>query len=176
MAKHRAQKKTRLTRTTRGLVLGAVTAGALVIPVAPAMAQPFDFLNWGANVIQPNSGGSVGQPNSKGQAVANAAKSKLGSPYVWGATGPSSFDCSGLVQWAHKQAGVSVPRVSYDQIAGGTPVSKANLQPGDVVSFYGANHIGIYAGDGQVVHAPTSGDVVKISPVDSMPFDGATRY
>ncbi|RVW05590.1 C40 family peptidase [Rhodococcus xishaensis] len=172
MAKHRAQKKTRLTRTTRGLVLGAVTVGALVIPVAPAMAQPFGLPDWGI----PGWGNSVIQQDSQGQAIANAAKSKLGAPYVWGATGPSSFDCSGLVQWAHKQAGISVPRVSYDQIAGGTSVSKANLQPGDVVSFYGANHIGIYVGDGQVVHAPTSGDVVKISPLDSMPFDGATRY
>lgn len=133
-----ALKNTRLTRTTRGLLLGAVTAGALMIPVAPAMAQPVTAPSWGSAEIQPT------QAASHGQAVANAAQSKIGSPYVWGATGPSSFDCSGLVQWSYKQAGVSVPRTSYDQVGGGTPVSKSNLQPGDVVGFYGSEHVGIY--------------------------------
>lgn len=166
-----ALKTTRLTRTTRGLLLGAVTAGALMIPVAPAMAQPFTAPNWGSSIdIQPT------QVASHGQAVANAAQSKVGSPYVWGATGPSSFDCSGLVQWAHKQAGVSVPRVSYDQVGGGTPVSKGNLQPGDVVGFYDNEHVGIYIGGGKVVHAPTEGENVKVSSVDAMPFSGASRF
>ncbi|CAM3188290.1 NlpC/P60 family protein [Prescottella defluvii] len=166
-----ALKNTRLTRTTRGLLLGAVAAGAIMIPAAPAIAQPFTAPSWDSSSIQATQVAS-----STGQAAANAAQSKVGSPYVWGATGPNSFDCSGLVQWAYKQAGVSVPRTSYDQVAGGTPVSKSNLQPGDVVAFYGADHIGIYIGNGSVVHAPTEGDVVKISPVDSMPFSGASRY
>lgn len=166
-----ALKNTRLTRTTRGLLLGAVTAGALMIPVAPAMAQPFTAPSVGSGSIQ-----ATPVASSTGQAAANAAQSKVGSPYVWGATGPNSFDCSGLVQWAYKQAGKSVPRTSYDQVAGGTAVSKANLQPGDVVAFYGADHVGIYIGGGSVVHAPTEGDVVKVSPLDSMPFSGASRY
>ncbi|WP_137723753.1 C40 family peptidase [Prescottella subtropica] len=167
MANHRTQKTTRLTRTTRGLLFGAVTVGALMIPATPAMAQPFSF---GSVDIAPT------QVASHGQAVANAAQSKVGSPYVWGATGPSSFDCSGLVQWAYKQAGVNVPRTSQAQVGGGTPVAKGNLQPGDVVAFYGAEHVGVYIGGGSVAHAPTEGDVVKISPVDSMPFAGASRY
>ncbi|AVP69130.1 NlpC/P60 family protein [Rhodococcus hoagii] len=165
-----ALKNTRLTRTTRGLLLGAVAAGAVMIPAAPAMAQPFTAPSWGSSSIEatPVAGSN--------QAVANAAQSKVGSPYVWGATGPSSFDCSGLVQWAYKQAGKSVPRTSYDQVGGGTSVSKANLQPGDVVAFYGAEHVGIYIGNGSVVHAPTEGENVKISPLDSMTFSGASRY
>ncbi|MFM1728606.1 C40 family peptidase [Prescottella soli] len=165
-----ALKTTRLTRTTRGLLLGAVTAGALMIPVAPAMAQPLTTPSWGNTSLQPT------QVASHGQAVANAAQSKIGSPYVWGATGPSTFDCSGLVQWAHKQAGISVPRVSYDQVGGGTSVSKANLQPGDVVGFYDNEHVGIYIGNGKVVHAPTEGENVKVSSIDAMPFSGASRY
>lgn len=170
MADQRSQKNSRLTRTTRGLVFGAVTVGALMIPVAPAMAQPFTAPTPGSVEIQRTP------VASHGQAVANAAQSKIGSPYVWGATGPGSFDCSGLVQWAYQQAGISVPRTSYDQVSGGTPVSESNLQPGDAVAFYGGEHIGVYIGNGQVVHAPTEGENVKISSIDAMPFSGASRY
>ncbi|QBJ98502.1 NlpC/P60 family protein [Rhodococcus sp. ABRD24] len=165
------KKNDRLTRTTRGLLIGAVAVGALAIPVAPAMAQPFTAPSGGGSSIQ-----ATPVASSTGQAAANAAQSKVGSPYVWGATGPNSFDCSGLVQWAYKQAGKSVPRTSYDQAASGTPVAKSNLQPGDVVAFYGADHVGIYIGNGSVVHAPTEGENVKVSPVDAMPFSGASRY
>ncbi|QCQ91560.1 C40 family peptidase [Rhodococcus sp. SGAir0479] len=165
-----ALKNTRLTRTSRGLVLGAVTAGALMIPVAPALAQPATSHSIGSSVqVTPVA-------SSAGQAAANAAQSKIGSPYVWGATGPSSFDCSGLVQWAYKQAGKSIPRTSYDQVGGGSSVSRGNLQPGDVVAFYGGEHVGIYIGGGNVVHAPTEGENVKVTSVDAMPFSGASRY
>ncbi len=105
-----------------------------------------------------------------------AAESKIGAPYVYGASGPDSFDCSGLVQWAYKQAGISLPRTSYDQAAAGTPVSADSLAPGDVVSFYDGSHSGIYVGNGNVVHASTSGVPVKVAPLASMPFDGARRY
>ena len=114
---------------------------------------------------------------STGQRILDAATTRVGSPYVWGATGPNSFDCSGLTSWAYKEAGISIPRTSQAQIGGGTQVSKADLQPGDIVAFYsGASHVGIYAGNGQVVHAPYSGTSVSYAPVDSMPFYGATRY
>ncbi|MDZ4232419.1 MAG: C40 family peptidase [Dietzia sp.] len=114
---------------------------------------------------------------STGQRILDAASTRVGSPYVWGATGPNSFDCSGLTSWAYKEAGISIPRTSQAQIGGGTQVSKADLQPGDIVAFYsGASHVGIYAGNGQVVHAPYSGTSVSYAPVDSMPFYGATRY
>lgn len=111
-----------------------------------------------------------------GRQALSAAASKLGAPYVWGAAGPDSFDCSGLVQWAYLQAGVSIPRTMYDQEVGGTPVSRQDLEPGDPVLFYGGEHVGLCAGDGEVVHAPTSGQSVKRAPLDSMPFYVARRY
>lgn len=109
--------------------------------------------------------------------VVNAAMSKLGAPYAWGAAGPDEFDCSGLVYWAHQQAGKSIPRTSQAQVAGGTPVSISELQPGDVVGFYsGVTHVGLYIGDGQVVHASDYGIPVQVVSLDSMPFAGAARY
>ncbi|TCP55106.1 cell wall-associated NlpC family hydrolase [Tamaricihabitans halophyticus] len=96
----------------------------------------------------------------------NAALGKRGSPYVWGATGPNEFDCSGLTSWAYQQAGVSIPRSSSAQSQHGQSVSPDAMQPGDLV-FYGSpvHHVGIYVGGGNMVHAPTTGDVVKVSPL-----------
>ena len=105
-----------------------------------------------------------------------SALSKLGSPYRYGATGPSAFDCSGLVGWAYKNAGISLPRTSRAQSQVGTPVSRDALQPGDLVFFYQpVSHVGIYVGNGNVVHASTSGQPVKISPISKMPFNSARR-
>lgn len=102
--------------------------------------------------------------SSTGEKIVSYAKSKLGCKYVWGATGPSTFDCSGLVQWCHKQVGITTPRVSKDQAASGKAVSKSNLKPGDCV-FFGSpvHHTGIYIGDNNFIHAPQTGDVVKIT-------------
>jgi cell wall-associated NlpC family hydrolase len=95
----------------------------------------------------------------------NAALSKLGAPYVWGATGPNSFDCSGLAQWAYNQAGISLPRSTYSQVTVGRAVSVSSMQPGDLVFFYSDfSHEGIYIGNGNVVHAPQTGETVKITP------------
>lgn len=127
---------------------------------------------------QKDTGGAapnVKAPSAAAQKAVDAALSKLGSPYVWGATGPSTFDCSGLMQWAYQQAGISLPRTSSAQAGFGTPVSRSQLQPGDLVAYYSpVSHIGMYIGDGKMVHAPTSGDVVKISPLMSE-YAGATR-
>ncbi|MCE3553532.1 C40 family peptidase [Pseudonocardia sp. RS11V-5] len=106
----------------------------------------------------------------------STALAQIGKPYSYGAAGPSAFDCSGLTSFAFKNAGVSIPRTSSAQSTVGTPVSKANLQPGDLVFFYQpVSHVAMYIGNGQVVHASTSGQPVKISPLDSMPFSGARR-
>ena len=106
------------------------------------------------------------------QVAIDTAMAQRGKPYVWAASGPGSFDCSGLVQYAFRAAGVTVPRASRNQAAMGTPVSRAEARPGDLVAFYSpVSHVGIYLGDGQMVHAPTSGDVVKVASVDGM---GAT--
>ena len=104
------------------------------------------------------------------------AMAQLGKPYRWGATGPSAFDCSGLVSYAFDKAGKDLPRTSRAQAQVGTKVSKSNLKPGDLVFFYSpVSHVGIYIGDGQIVHASTSGQPVKISDIDRMPFNSARR-
>lgn len=106
------------------------------------------------------------------------AKSKLGCKYVWGATGPNTFDCSGLMYWIAKQLGKSIPRTSKAQSQSGMPVSKANLLPGDLV-FFGnpVHHVGMFIGGGQFIHSPQSGDVVKISKLSSRKdYHNARRY
>ncbi|WP_436773955.1 NlpC/P60 family protein [Yinghuangia sp. YIM S09857] len=103
-----------------------------------------------------------------GAAVA-AAASKIGKPYVYGATGPNSFDCSGLTGWAWKQAGVSLPRTSQAQAGAGRSVPVDQIQPGDLVIYYsGMSHVGIYAGGGQIIHAPKPGTNVRYAPLHSM--------
>ncbi|MEU7314539.1 NlpC/P60 family protein [Streptomyces sp. NPDC007083] len=118
-------------------------------------------------------------PPGSGHAAAalSAAKGKIGSPYVWGATGPSSFDCSGLTSWAYKQAGVSLPRTSQAQANAGTRISsQSQLKPGDLVLFYGdLHHIGLYAGNGQVLHAPKPGASVRFEAMGNMPFQFGVR-
>lgn len=115
--------------------------------------------------------------NGEGMKALEAAMTKIGAPYGWGAAGPDAFDCSGLVVWSYSQQGKTLPRTSQAQMAGGTPVSRADLQPGDVVGFYpGATHVGIYAGDGKIVHASDYGIPLQVVNMDSMPFYGARRY
>lgn len=112
-----------------------------------------------------------------GSAALQAGMTQIGKPYSWGATGPDAYDCSGLVVWAYKQIGKTLPRSSQAQAQGGTPVDKSQLQPGDVVIFYDdASHVGIYAGDGNVLHASTYGTPVKVDSMASMPFYAARRY
>jgi cell wall-associated NlpC family hydrolase len=109
------------------------------------------------------------------QAIAFAQK-QLGKPYVWGATGPDSFDCSGLTQGAYKAAGITLPRTTYDQVNVGTRVSEADLQPGDLIFFYSdVSHVGLYIGNGEMIHAPHTGTVVKIAPITEMPFYAGAR-
>jgi cell wall-associated NlpC family hydrolase len=111
----------------------------------------------------------------RGSAMA-IAMGKLGSPYRWGAAGPGAFDCSGLVYWSYRQAGLTLPRSSRAQSQVGAAVSKSALQPGDLVFFYRpVSHVAIYIGNGRVVHASTSGKPVKISNLNDMPFAAARR-
>ncbi len=114
--------------------------------------------------------------NSRASQAVSFAHAQLGKPYVWGATGPNSYDCSGLTQAAWSAAGVSLPRTTYSQINSGTRVPQDQLQPGDLVFFYsGISHVGLYIGNGQMIHAPHPGAPVRVSPVSEMPFAGATR-
>lgn len=117
----------------------------------------------------------ISAPGDAAQTAVEAALGKRGSPYVYGATGPSNFDCSGLTGWAYQQAGISLPRTSKAQSVTGQAVSKDQLQPGDLVFFYSpVSHVGIYIGNGQMVHAPTTGDVVKVAPM-MKDYAGARR-
>jgi cell wall-associated NlpC family hydrolase len=116
----------------------------------------------GATAIAPEAQTVVAPPSTHGGA-ADAALSVLGTPYVWAGSQPGGFDCSGLVMWAFAQVGVSLPHSSYAQYGYGVPVSRDQLQPGDLVFFDGLGHVGIYIGGDQFVHAPHTGDVVKIS-------------
>ncbi|GAA2412653.1 C40 family peptidase [Streptomyces glaucosporus] len=116
--------------------------------------------------------GNSASASQRAAAALRAAQSKIGSPYVWGATGPNSFDCSGLTSWAYAQAGVSLPRTSQAQANAGTRIySQSQLAPGDLVIFYNdLHHVGLYAGNGQVLHAPRSGTNVRYEPIGNMPF------
>ncbi|MGN0119765.1 MAG: NlpC/P60 family protein [Streptomyces albidoflavus] len=110
--------------------------------------------------------------SNRGAAALAAAKSKVGTPYVWGATGPNSFDCSGLTSWAFAQAGYTIPRMSQDQANAGTRIaSQSALKPGDLVIFYSdLHHVGFYAGNGQVLHAPKPGANVRYESINNMPY------
>jgi cell wall-associated NlpC family hydrolase len=122
--------------------------------------------------------------NPKAIAAMRAAMTRLGDPYVWGAEGPHQFDCSGLVYWAYQQVGVnSLPRVANDQFHATAQISPSDLLPGDLVFFSTTSktdwttisHVGMYVGDGKMIEAPTTGDVVKIATVWWSAFFGATR-
>ncbi|MEV6808185.1 NlpC/P60 family protein [Streptomyces sp. NPDC051132] len=120
--------------------------------------------------------GSAPAPAGRAAAAVAYAYAKLGSPYVWGATGPHAFDCSGLALAAYRAAGISLPRTTYAQINAGRRVSRSELRPGDLVFFYsGVSHVGIYVGDGRMIHAPNPSAPVRLAPIDQMPFAGATR-
>ncbi|GGU78879.1 hypothetical protein GCM10010260_09260 [Streptomyces filipinensis] len=121
--------------------------------------------------------GDTPPASDRAGAAFSAAQSQIGKPYVYGATGPSSFDCSGLTSWAYAQAGVSIPRTSEQQANIGTRISSVNdLQVGDLVFFYGdLHHVGLYAGNGQVLHAPHTGAVVRYEAMADMPFQFGVR-
>ena len=121
--------------------------------------------------------GPVVASSQAAQVAVDTALAQRGKPYVWAAAGPGSFDCSGLVEYAYGAAGVGLPHSSLMQSQMGRAVSRAQLQPGDLVFFYSpVSHVGIDIGNGQMVHAPTTGDVVKISSIDVMGyFAGARR-
>jgi peptidoglycan DL-endopeptidase CwlO len=109
-------------------------------------------------------------------AAVQYAMAQVGKSYVYGAAGPSAFDCSGLTMMAWAQAGVSLPHSSGAQMGSGTPVSQSELQPGDLVFYYSpVSHVGIYVGNGQIVNALNPGAGVRISGVNSMPYSGAVR-
>ena len=114
--------------------------------------------------------------SSRAQSAISAATSKVGSTYVWGTSGPSTFDCSGLMAYAYREVGISLPRSSRAQFSMGSSVAKSDLQPGDLVFYYSpVSHVGMYIGNGQIVDAANPRSGVRITSLNSMPFSGARR-
>ena len=156
--------------------LAANAGGILADATAAAAGQDFAL---GGSVDGGSDAGTYITPpasSSTGGSAASIALGQLGTPYVWGGGAPGGFDCSGLIAWAYAQVGVSLPHHAASQYAMGTPVPMDALEPGDIVSFHGSGHAGIYIGGGQYVHAPQTGDVVKVSSLaDRSDIDGAVR-
>jgi peptidoglycan DL-endopeptidase CwlO len=123
--------------------------------------------------------GDEASASQRAAAAFSAAKSRVGMPYVWGATGPNSFDCSGLTSWAFRQAGVSIPRTSQAQANAGTRISSMSaLKPGDLIIMRSdLSHVGFYAGNGQILHAPKPGAQVRYESIarSGMPFMWGVR-
>ncbi|MBV2355577.1 C40 family peptidase [Streptomyces sp. J2-1] len=117
-----------------------------------------------------------GAPDARAAAAVAAARTALGRPYVWGANGPTGFDCSGLMQWSYAHAGVQLPRTSQEQRSAGRRVPLSEARPGDLVVYRSdASHVGMYVGHGQVIHAPYPGAPVRYDPVGMMPISSVTR-
>ncbi|MER5931659.1 NlpC/P60 family protein [Streptomyces sp. NPDC002054] len=156
---------------------GPATAPAS--PAAPATTAPAAAAAKAGTATAARRAPAPARPQAGSSRAARAvafAYAAIGKPYVWGATGPGSFDCSGLTQAAWRSAGVSLPRTTYTQINAGQRITKSGLAPGDLVFFYsGVSHVGLYIGDGKMIHAPRPGSTVRIAPVDSMPWSGASR-
>lgn len=119
---------------------------------------------------------SSASASGRASAAISFAMSKVGGPYVYGGTGPRGYDCSGLMQAAWASAGVSLPRTAREQFGAGTPVSTSSLQPGDLVFYYsGISHVGMYIGNGKIVHAANPRSGITTASVGSMPIQGARR-
>jgi len=130
----------------------------------------------GASGSGSGSGASSSASTAKAGKALAFARAQVGKPYVWGASGPGSYDCSGLTQAAWKAAGVTLPRTTWDQVKTGTTVSVNSAQPGDLVFFYDdISHVGIYVGDGMMIHAPKPGAYVREESIYYMPVHSVVR-
>jgi len=174
------------------VVAGSAAAAALfaTVPAAPAAtpatppASPTVTVSSPVVPLAARSATFTFNPQAVAAAAPAAARTsamhkalgKVGAKYRYGASGPNAFDCSGLVSWAFKSSGKSLPRTSRAMSRVGTPVSKSALQPGDLVFFYGGpSHVGIYIGNGKIVHASRKGQPVKVSDMSRMKFTKAVR-
>ena len=135
----------------------------------------YDRASRSGRVEIPDLGNAV-PSSARAAAAMAAARTALGKPYVWGASGPTGFDCSGLMQWSYAQAGVHLPRTSQAQRYAGRQVPLSQAQPGDLVTYRSdASHVAMYMGNGQVIHAPYPGAPVRYDPVGMMPVSSVTR-
>jgi cell wall-associated NlpC family hydrolase len=152
----------RLQAQERSRQLAMVSAARARIAAEP----PVDTSGTVVGIAAATPAATVAPPSQYGGVVGIAMR-YLGAPYRWGGASPSGFDCSGFVMFVYAQVGVSLPHFTGAQWAAGVPVSRDQLQPGDLVFFNGLGHVGIYIGGGQMVHAPHTGDVVKVTDINS---------
>ena len=158
-----------------GITLTGQDRDSSISAVEPANAVTVGAGSLSSGISAPQSSSAV--TNTANQAVVDAAYSVFGTPYVWGGTTPAGFDCSGLTSWAYAQAGKDIPRTSQAQAQAGQQVSRADMQPGDIIVYYpGATHVGLYVGDGKMVDSLGSGYVVDERPVDYMPIHSIVRF
>jgi cell wall-associated NlpC family hydrolase len=162
--------------------VASATAAAAILGALPATAIPATTVTLAVPVapvtnVAPVLAAAPAAPTRAASSAVSHAMGKIGAPYRWGAEGPSAFDCSGLVQWSFKKAGINLPRTSQQQSGVGTPVGKSDLRPGDLVFFHRpVSHVGIYIGGGKIVHASNKKSPVKISDLSRMPsFNSARR-
>ena len=162
------------TTAAAASVFAVLPATAEAAPAAPVALAVTPVVTTAPSLAEPAVAGAAAAATRA--AALDHAMSKVGSPYRYGASGPNAFDCSGLVSWAFKKAGKSLPRTSRAQSKVGTPVSRNELQPGDLVFFYKpVSHVGIYIGNNKIVHASTRKSPVKISDISRMKFNSARR-
>ncbi|MEO3871473.1 C40 family peptidase [Nonomuraea sp. B12E4] len=161
-----------------------VTAGGLVLHAPTAQAETTsDSARTStaavASTAATSSTARVARQKAKARKAVAVAKNQIGDPYRYGGTGPGSFDCSGLVQFAWRKAGVKLPRVASSQfVRTRTKISWRNLQPGDLLFFSGLGHVGMYVGKGRMIHSPRTGERVRIEKLDGWrrsSFVGAVR-
>ncbi|GAB1821247.1 C40 family peptidase [Herbidospora sp. RD11066] len=168
-----AKLRKALLKVLPGSQIATINPVVVAPPQQRTITRPQQVIQWPASAFM---------TSPQTQTALKAAASKLGSPYVWGAEGPDTFDCSGLVQWAFAQAGIKMPRVTNQQWATGPQVSLAQAQPGDLLFWRSdptnpgyISHVAIYWGDGQMLHSPRTGDVVKIAPINMRNLAGVVR-
>ncbi|MGY1836171.1 C40 family peptidase [Blastococcus sp. SYSU DS0510] len=160
-------RTTTTRRSLRGATLALLTGAGIALTPFTATASTGD------------GGGGTGTgtvvtttavaPNHAAQVAVDTALAQQGKPYIWGGTGPGGYDCSGLTWSAYQAAGIEIPRTSRAQSTAGYYVDRASLQPGDLIFFYDpVGHVGMYIGDGLMVHSSTFGNPVAVVPVDSM--------
>lgn len=157
------RRRLRPAGRTAGLVTVPLAAALAVLPVAPVTG----------------TAGAETAPTPHARTAVGYAQEHLGAPYRWGGTGPRAFDCSGLVWAAYRAAGIRLPRTSRSQYRTGHPVGRSALKPGDLV-FFGngsrsVSHVGIYVGNGRMIHSPRPGRTVTVATVDKHDYLGATR-
>ena len=152
--------------STRAIILAAGFCSVSLVVVGCRSAAVFPAAQPAFTPPRTTEVGAPARTAARASRVVALALAQVGAPYRWGGADPRGFDCSGLVMYVYGRAGVSLPHGTEKQYRLGTPVSRKDLAPGDIIFFDRLNHSGIYVGDGRFVHASKTGDAVKVSRLD----------